>query len=342
MSEKTSEPRTAHRRRRVLGWVATGVAALLVATGVSAYAVYRHLNDNVDHFDPSAAQLGDHRPPKVGNAMNILVIGSDSRAGVNKAYYGNYAGARSDTILVMHIAAGGKRGVGLSLPRDSIVNIPACKVGGRTIPAHQGMINSSFNSGGAACTWKTIESTTGIHLDHFVQIDFAGFQRMVDALGGIEIDLPEAVHDPDSHLNLPAGRHQVDGRTALAYVRARHAFGDGSDLGRIQRQQRFMAAMIDKATSSGMLSDPASLYRFLDAATKSVTTDSGLGVTEMRALASSMSGANSGAVRFVTVPNHPWPADPNRVAWTQPAARHLFHQINTDARTITLPKATPH
>lgn len=347
MRSKTSEratapapPRPPSRRRRVLGWVAIGVTAFLVATGLTAYAAYQRLYGNISHIDPKG-QLGDHRPPKIGDAVNVLVIGSDSRAGANGAY-GNEAGARSDTILVMHIAAGGKRAVGLSLPRDSIVNIPSCTSGGRTIPAHQGMINSSFNSGGAACTWKTIEATTGIHLDHFVQIDFAGFQRMVDALGGIEIDLPKPVRDTDARLNLPAGPHLLDGRTALAYVRARHAFGDGSDLGRIQRQQRFMAAMIKKATSTGLLSSPARLYRFLDAATDSVTTDNDLGIAEMRNLAEGMSGVDSGAVRFVTVPNHPWPADPNRVAWTQPAARHLFHQIGNDAPTISVPSAHPH
>lgn len=327
------------RRRRVLGWVACGVAGFLVATGITAYAAYHKLYGNISHFDPKG-QLGEHRPPKIGSAVNILVIGSDSRAGENSAY-GDTAGARSDTILVMHIAAGGDRAVGVSLPRDSIVNIPACTVDGRTIPAHQGMINSSFNSGGAACTWKTIEATTGIHLDHFVQIDFAGFQRMVDALGGIEIDLPEPVKDEDAHLDLSAGRHLLDGRTALAYVRARHAFGDGSDLGRIERQQRFMSAMITKATSTGLLTNPAKMFRFLDAATNSVTTDSGLGVPEMRRLASGLRGVRSGEVRFVTVPNHPWPADPNRVEWTQPAARNLFHQIRTDARTISVPTTSP-
>ena len=320
-----SRPRP-HRRRRVLAWVACGMAALIVASGVTAYAAYRHLYGGI-----TTAPLHDlgHRPPKIGNAINVLVIGSDSRAGENGAY-GDEPGARSDTILVMHIAAGGKRAVGVSLPRDSIVPIPACKVGGRTIPAHRGMINASFNAGGAACTWKTVEATTGIHLDHFVQIDFAGFQKMVDALGGIDIDVPRPVHDADAHLNLPAGHQRLDGRQALAYVRARHAFGDGSDLGRIKRQQQFMAAMIRKATSTDLLTNPVALYRFLDAATDSMTTDSGLDIGEMRRLAAGLSGMGSGAVRFVTVPNHPWPADPNRVQWTQPAAHHLFHRINAD------------
>lgn len=319
-----SRPRP--RRRRVLTWIACCLAALLVAGGVTAYAAYRHLSDGI-----TTAPLHDlgHRPPKIGDAVNVLVIGSDSRAGKNSAY-GDAAGARSDTILVMHIAAGGDRATGVSLPRDSIVRIPACRVGGRTIPAHRGMINASFNAGGAACTWKTVEATTGIHLDHFVQIDFAGFQTMVDALGGIDVDLPRPVHDTDAHLNLPAGHQHLDGRQALAYVRARHAFGDGSDLGRIKRQQRFMAAMIRKATSTDLLTSPVALYRFLDAATDSMTTDSGLGIGEMRRLATGLSGVGSGDVRFVTVPNHPWPADPNRVRWTQPQASHLFQRIKTD------------
>ncbi|HEY3685122.1 MAG TPA: LCP family protein [Streptosporangiaceae bacterium] len=337
MASAPSERPTPPRRRRWLGWAACGAAAFLVAAGITAYAGYQHLYGNIR--TQAVRNLGK-RPPKIGSAVNILVIGSDSRAGENDAY-GREPGARSDTILVMHIAAGGKRAVGVSLPRDSIVRIPDCEVGGRTIPAHLGMINASFNDGGAACTWKTIEATTGIHLDHFVQIDFAGFQRMVDALGGIEVDLPKAVHDTDAHLDLASGHHLLNGTQALAYVRARHAFGDGSDLGRIERQQRFMSAMITKATSTGLLTDPPRMFRFLDAATNSVTTDNGLGLGEMRRLASGLSGVSSGAVKFVTVPNHPWPVDPNRVQWAQPAARHLFHAINTDSPTIPLPKGTP-
>lgn len=333
-AERPAHPR---RRRRILGWVACGVAAFVVAAGITAYAGYQKLYGNIR--TQHVQNLGK-RPPKIGSAVNILIIGSDSRAGANSAY-GNEPGARSDTILVMHIAAGGKRAVGVSLPRDSMVAIPDCTVNGRTIPAHLGMINSSFNAGGAACTWKTIEATTGIHLDHFVQIDFAGFQRMVDALGGIEIDLPKAVHDSDAHLDLAAGRHLLNGTQALAYVRARHAFGDGSDLGRIERQQRFMSAMITKATSTGLLTNPARMFNFLDAATNSVTTDDGFGITEMRRLAGGLSGVRTGAVHFVTVPNHPWPADPNRVQWTQPAARHLFHAINSGSGTIPVPSHTP-
>jgi LCP family protein required for cell wall assembly len=202
------------------------------------------------------------------------------------------------------------------------------------------MINATFTAGGAACTWKTIEATTGIHIDHFIQIDFSGFKRMVDALGGVQICLPRAIDDPKSRLKLSAGRHQVKGDTALAYVRTRYGIGDGSDLGRIKRQQLFMASVVHKATSSDLVTDPTRLYGFLDATTKSITTDDDLGVGTLRKIADSVRGMSSGKVRFLTVPNHYWEVDPNRVVWTQPDAQHLFDAVKNDNVAPTTPAPT--
>ncbi|MDX6431201.1 MAG: hypothetical protein QOE54_3567, partial [Streptosporangiaceae bacterium] len=318
---------------RVLRWSAAAAAVLLAAGGVAGYLGYARLSGNISH-QKVKDRLGGVRPPKYNKALNILLIGSDTRAGANASFGHRIEGARSDTIIVLHISPHRDGATAISLPRDSVVQAPSCTTStGAQIPAVREMINATFTAGGAACTWKTIEATTGIHIDHFIQIDFSGFKRMVDALGGVQICLPQAIDDPKSQLKLAAGRHQVKGDTALAYVRTRYSIGDGSDLGRIKRQQLFMASVVHKATSSDLVTDPTRLYGFLDAATKSITTDNDLGIGTLRKIADSVRGMTSGKVRFVTVPNHYWEVDPNRVVWTQPDAQHLFDTVKNDTAT---------
>ena len=331
------------RRGGALPWLAWGsivMTAILVAGCLSAYAAYRKLYGNIQH-ESVTGKLGK-RPPKIGHATNILVLGSDSRAGKD-AKYGKAEGERSDTLIVLHLSPDGKQAVGMSFPRDSVVQLPSCKSAkGGTVAAHSGMINEAFSEGGPACSWKTIESLTGVRIDHFVKVDFSGFKGIVDALGGVEICLPTAVNDRDSHLNLSAGRHVVKGEQALAYVRNRHGLGDGSDLSRIKRQQLFMSSIVKKVTDGGLLASPTKLYAFLDAGTKSVTTDDGLDIGEMKKLAGSVEGMSAGKVKFVTVPNEPYVSDPNRVQFSQPGADQLFKQIKNDnvAKTGTAPKKT--
>lgn len=314
---------------RVLGWVSVGLAVVLVGTSLAAYGAYRKLQGNITHEDVTS-QLGTHRPPKLNQALNILLIGSDQRNGAN-AKYGRAVGERSDTIILLHFSPGGKKAIGISFPRDSMVQLPQCKSrSGAVIQAHLDMINSSFNNGGAGCTWRTIESLTKIRIDHFVKVDFSGFKRVVDALGGVEICLPQRVDDKDSKLHLSAGRHIVKGDQALAYVRNRHGLGDGSDIGRIKRQQKFLGAVVKKATSNGTLTSPSKLYGFLSAATKSVTTDKDFTVDEMKKVAGSVQGMSAGKVQFITVPWEAYTPDPNRIQWRQPDANNLFDAIRSD------------
>ena len=303
-------------RKRHLKW-ALPVAALLAAVPVGVYAAYASLNGNITHV--GAVDLGP-RPAKLTKSQNILVIGSDSRAGANSAY-GSEQGARTDTMVLFHVPANGANAQGVSLPRDSMVSIPSCKTpNGTTIPAHTGQINAAFNEGGLGCAWKTTESVTGVHVDHVLQIDFTGFKGMVDALGGVELTVPQAIHDPKAHLNLKAGRQKLNGEQALGYARTRYTVGDGSDLGRIKRQQQLMKAMAD--TAKQKYGDPTKAWSFLRAATKSVTTDQGLGLKGMFDLG--MSVGDTAAVKFATVPVEAYPADKNRVQWTEPAANRLF------------------
>jgi hypothetical protein len=165
-----------------------------------------------------------------------------------------------------------------------------------------------------------------------MQVDFTSFKGVVDALGGVEVCLPKAVHDKDSKLNLSAGKHLIKGETALAYVRVRHNIGDGSDLDRIKRQQQFLGSAAKKALSAGTLSDPAKLLSLLNAATKSLTTDKGFDAAAMLKVGTSLQGMTTGKIRFITVPWGAYALDKNRVALSQPAANDFFASIRNDTK----------
>jgi LCP family protein required for cell wall assembly len=328
-----SEPRRGGRGRKGLRWAAVGAAAVLLAGGGGAAWLYHDLVGGIEQQRVSD-KLGTNRPKKLNKSLNILLIGSDTREGENSEYaVPGMAGARSDTTILLHLSPNRDQAVGISFPRDSMVKIPSCeKEQGGTVPAQFGMLNAAFAYAGPTCTWKMLESLTGIHIDHFVQVDFAGFKRMVDALGGVEICVDKPVNDPRAELHLKAGKQTVKGDDALGYVRARYSLGNGSDLERIERQQKFMAAVVDKATSGSVLTDPAKTYRFLKAATKSMTTDDDLDLAGLRKLADGLRGMSAGQVRFVTVPVKGYAPDPNRVQWNEELAKPLFEAIRHDDR----------
>lgn len=339
-SKDGAPPRKRRRARRILKWTALSMAVILIAGAGGAYAYYRSLQGNIDKQDVNGL-LGENRPKKQSKAVNILLIGSDSRAGDNAAY-GALDGARADTTMLLHLSPGGDKAIGISFPRDLMVNIPACKrKNAPTSPAQFGMINAAFAFAGPSCTWQTIEELTQIHIDHFVVIDFVGFKNVVDALGGVEICLPHAVNDRKARLNLPAGRQTVQGDAALGYVRTRTGgLGNGSDLDRIDRQKKFMSAVVQKASSSDMLTDPTKFVRFLNAATKSISTDEDFSVSDMRKLAGSLKGMDAGGVRFVTVPFGAYAPDPNRVSLDRARAEPLFEAIRKDTK-VPEPAPTP-
>ncbi len=333
-ADRRHSPRARHAAR-TRSWkralTALGVVvALLAVTGTALGAVaYYRFNGNINKI-PIANQLGTDRPEKVAEpaadteAMNILLMGSDKRAG-DVSF-----GERSDTTILLHLAADRKSGVMVSIPRDSIVDIPECiTAGGKTVPARKSvMFNSAFSEGGAACTVKAVEKLTDILIDNYVVIDFRGFKDMVNALGGVEVCVPQAVDDPKSHLNLAAGRQTVKGQQALAYVRTRYALGNGGDLSRLDRQQAFLGSMVTKVKSTGLLLRPVKLFKFLDAATKSITTDLG-SLNDMRKMAQGVRGISTKDVTFLTVPNEPYPADPNRVQW-KPSAEAVWTALRFD------------
>ncbi len=309
---------------------------MVLALGAVAYV---KLNGNITRIDVS--KLLGERPKNIATAnkltnlkpLNILVIGSDTRD-LGTSAYGTTAGARSDTTLIVHLAADRRSAVVVSIPRDSMTRAPSnCKdLKGKVADGPIRQWNANYSLGGPACLIRTVEGTTGIFIDHFMVVNFLGFQSMVDALGQVEVCVPEAVVDPLSQLNLPKGRSRVSGKEALAFVRVRHNIGnDASDLGRIDRQQAFLSSMVQEATSTNLLLRPDKLFRFLDAATKSLTTDPGLGnLNALREVAQSVVGLKSSQIRFVTVPVEAYPPDHNRVQWTS-AADALWTSIQKDA-----------
>jgi LCP family protein required for cell wall assembly len=305
---RPGRPDRGSRRSRSVLWrsvitaLVFSMVLVLSAAGIAS-ALYAKYNGQLHRV----AVLQTHDPnirdaARQQNAQNFLVIGSDSRAGLGSSY-GNESGARSDTTMIVHLSPSHTQATIISIPRDSWVTIPDCKASdGSTIAAHQNMFNSAFSIGGPACTIATVQKLTGIAVTHFVAIDFAGFQSMVDALGTVSICSPENVNDPGSGLHLHTGTNSLNGKQALAYVRARETLGDGSDLGRIKRQQMFMGAVLRQAMHGPVLTNPARLTAFLDAATKAITIDTGTTFGDLRTLASSLQGLDTKHVTFYTAP----------------------------------------
>ncbi|PKK15650.1 LCP family protein [Thermomonospora sp. CIF 1] len=324
-------PSPAHDRRwRLLGWASIVLSALMVLASLTAYGFYRSVNGAIER-DNIDDQLAADRPEKLNNSLNILLLGSDSREGDNKRF-GSDQGGGSDTTILMHISPGGERAIGISFPRDSMVQIPECKKkDGTRVPSQFGQLNWAYSFAGPACTWNLIESLTDIRIDHYAEIDMSGFIEVVDALGGVEICVPKPIRDPKADLVLKKGRQVVMGKQAIGYVRTRTGgLGDGSDLSRIKRQQAFMGSVVKKATSSGLLKDPARTYAFLQAVAKAVKVDDRLTLGTMQKLAASLRGLSAGKVTFVTVPVTAYPADKNRVQIDMARAKPLFDAIRED------------
>jgi LCP family protein required for cell wall assembly len=319
-------------------WLRRGifaVAALLVVVLVLGVGAYLKLTGNINRVDLSGA-LGE-RPAQQATTdaktnlppLNIMVMGSDTRQGKGNEDSKSIVGARSDTNLVVHLSADRKSAIVVSIPRDSMTMAPRdCKDKRSTVD--NGVMrqwNANFTLGGPACTIRTFEGLTHVFINHYVVIDFRGFRSMVDALGGVTVCTPVPINDKDAHLNLPAGRTKVNGTQALGYVRVRKTLGNGSDLGRIDRQQAFMSSVVQEATKSSLLLRPDKLFRFLDAATKSTTTDMSIG--QMKDVAQSLSAIGTDQIRFVKLPTRTYPPDPNRVEWT-PAAETLWTAMRED------------
>jgi LCP family protein required for cell wall assembly len=349
------EPPHGSRGRRILKWTSISLAVLLIIVAGGLVADYYYLNGKVTVVKP-VFPPGTTRPPiapTATKAENFLLIGSDSRAGANGKGTGGakIAGARSDTTIIMHISANSAGATLISIPRDSYVQIPSCVIGpnGQTSAPEMSKFNAAFSLGGqddakyaASCTEHTIETLTGIRITHYAVVDFTGFQKMVEALGGVKMCVAHTLDDPivndgggnfhGSGLKLPAGPSvEINGSQALALMRARYNLDGGGDLPRIKRQQEFIAAMIRKATSTSLLADPFKLQHFLSAAASSLETD-GFGIGTMKKLAGALHHVGAGGVRLLTVPNLSGaPGVPSAdVEWDPTKAPELWNAIKND------------
>ncbi|MCX4666798.1 LCP family protein [Streptomyces sp. NBC_01381] len=326
------------RRRRWLRWTAIGAATVVLGTAGVGWAVYNKLDGNITTDTDAAAELARYekeRPtPLVHDAQNILLIGSDTRAGRANKKYGRDPGTqRSDTTILLHLAADRQSATAVSIPRDVMVDIPRCRRpdGSRT-RAQFAQFNWAYEFGGTACTIRTIEKLTRIRIDHHIVIDFAGFKDMVEAVDGVEVCLKTPIRDKDAKVKLAAGRQTLNGEQALGYVRARKSIGNGSDTDRMDRQQQFLAALVNKVRSNDVLLNPAKLYPVLDAATSALTTDPGLAsLRGLYELVRGMRNIPTERVQFLTVPRRSYVYDANRDELEEPEAEELFTRLRTDA-----------
>jgi len=309
---------TARRVSRVVLSVFSALVLLMTVVGAGVSVVMSQLQGNITAVDVSE-QIGPVESKPIAEVneetgtyepLNIVLMGSDTRAGKGNGGFGSVdefgTTQRSDTVIVLHIAGDRKSAIGVSIPRDTIITLPTCKKDGKKVGGYTGRFNQAIEIGGPGCTIKAIKEMSGLDLSNFMLVDFGGFKRIVDAIGGVEICLAAPVDDPLSGLSLDKGKHTVMGDEALAFVRVRHGIGDGSDTSRIRRQQAFISSLMRKVLSSGTLLNPASLLGVLDAATKSLTADPQLAdINNLKNLAVSLKDLKPANVTFVTVPWKP-------------------------------------
>jgi LCP family protein required for cell wall assembly len=342
--QRSSAPR---RRRRAWRVLAVVVAVLLVSGGVAGALTYHHLNGNITSaplFAGTRGDAGKEKPDPFGRTpINILLIGSDSRASKANCTLGGDCGtgANADVEMVVHVSADRSNATVMSVPRDTVTDLPACTgAKGSHTSAGTGQINSTLAQG-PGCTVAAVHALTGIPIDHFVLVDFSGVISMSDSVGGVPVCVDANVYDPYSHLRLSKGDHTLKGLSALEFVRSRHGFGDGSDLGRTYAQHAFLSSVVRTVTSAGTLTNPATLYSLADAATKALTVDPGLdGVSQLVGLAGDLHKVPTDRITFVTMQTEPDPTDPNRVVPAK-AAGALFATITNDQSLTRVKTPTP-
>lgn len=322
-------------RRRWGRWAAGTLSFAVLATSCGGWAVLNGVGASLDRVD--AIGGGPDRPADDG-ASTFLVVGTDERAGIPESTLKDvlHAGGESchctDTMMVVQLSADRGRATVVSVPRDSYVDIPAHQdpATGRQVAAAKGKINAAYGMGGAPLAVRTVEQNTGLRIDHYVEVNFLAFVSTVDALGGVEVCTPKPLKDDYSGLDLPAGTTRLDGAGALRYVRARHVDGS-SDLGRMHRQQKFLAQLLRRAASGGTLLDPAKLTGVLDTVLRSVKVDKGLGNAELLDFAGRLKDLSASDADFATVPlsevDHQVPGWGSTVLWDEKGAAALFEAV---------------
>ncbi|QHK19199.1 LytR family transcriptional regulator [Pseudarthrobacter psychrotolerans] len=325
-------------RSRMPAWlkVTTAVVTILVVGGLG-FAGYWYLRFQSNITTAPLNAGGTAKTEDKSDRMQILILGSDTRDGANAEYgavedstgYG-----KSDVMMLMDVSADNKRVSVISFPRDLLVDIPECtdQKTKRTYPARTGvMINEAMNEAGIGCAVDTVNKLTGLQIDHFMMADFNAVKELSNAVGGVDVCISDAVYDPDSRLRLPKGTSSVKGEMALAFLRTRHAFADGGDLGRIRAQQGFLSSLTRKIKDDGTLSDPSKMLTIADVVTKNLTVDEGLAsVPSLVSIGSRLKDIDISKVAFVAVPTTPAVTDINRLQIAEPAGSQLFAALRQD------------
>ncbi|WP_353943436.1 LCP family protein [Streptomyces sp. HUAS MG91] len=332
------------QKRRLRPVLVVGLSFLVLLTAGAGW-LYLRLNGNIDTF--SSDGVSKNRPDAdASKGENVLVIGTDARTDGNSDLGGGDKSdiGRSDTAFLLHVYADHQHAVGVSIPRDTLVTIPPCKLpDGSWSPTRTDvMFNAAYSTGetakgNPACTQNTVEKLTGLRVDHTVVVDFKGFSKLTEVVGGVKVCLPNDIYENDLNPHratqgdrlFAKGVQTVSGQRALDYVRIRHGIGDGSDIGRIKRQQAFVSSLIKKIKDDGFT--PTRLLPLADAATQSMTVDSGLGTADkLLSFAMSMKDVDLHNTKFITVP---WKYQGSRVAVVQPDADALWASLKDD-RTL--------
>ena len=324
--------RSRRRKRRVGRTIGIASAALVLVVAGVGVVLYQHLNGNINSVAISGG--GSEKADAFGRTpINILVIGSDGRSSTADCALGGDCGAgqNADVEMILHISADRSNATAMSIPRDTITRIPPCTDGnGKTVESgFTSTINTALQYG-PDCQVKTVHQLTGIPIDHFTMIHFSGVVNMADAVGGVQVCVNNNVYDTDSHLKLSAGTHTVQGQAALEWLRSRHAFGDGSDLGRTYSQHMYLSGVMRKFKSAGTLTDPTALYGLADAATKALTVDTGLNsIAKLIGLADDINKVPTNRITFTTMQTMPDPNNNQHVV-VGPEAESLFGAITND------------
>ncbi|MFF8728326.1 LCP family protein [Streptomyces sp. NPDC015171] len=335
------------RGRRALRWSATVLAVVILGTAGAGYLYYRHLNGNIQkgaraNGDDSKARRT--APNAAGQTpLNILLIGSDSRNSAENVKLGgsrDHAGdpPLADVQMLIHLSADRKSASMVSIPRDTRVDIPECKdpQSGKVYPPTNDIINVTLARGGAGCTLLTWENLTGVYIDHWMTIDFAGVVRMADAIGGVDVCVKQNVWDHPtpqvpggSGLKLKAGTRKVKGKQALQWLRTRHAWGD--DLMRARAQHMYLNSMIRTLKKQNVFTDTGRLMDLAEAATKSLKVSEEIGtVKKLYDLGMQLKSVPSDRITSVTMPNRRDPQDGNHVVPDQSNADKMWQMLQDD------------
>ncbi|MCL6733144.1 LCP family protein [Streptomyces neyagawaensis] len=336
---RPQQPRPPVRPRK-RGWAlraATTLSVVVLAAAGIGHAVVTGLDEKIARVDPFKDMKNR---PEAGHGMNVLLVGTDGRDGITEEERRAYrlGGAPchcTDTMMIVHISADRERASVVSLPRDSYAEAPAHidRATGKKRPAHPIKLNAAYAEGGPPLTVRTVEHMTKVKIDHYVEVDFTSFMRTVDVLGGVRICTAQPLKDSYTGLDLAAGSHDLDGGQALQYVRSRHADGS-SDLGRMKRQQRFMAALMAQATSSGVLLNPIKFRDVTRAVLGSVRADKEFGTGELIDLGRAMRNLTPASSEFTTVPigrmGHVVEGLGSTLQWDAAKSRRLFKALRDD------------